>query len=462
LLAIEVEYLLGRVYAAEFRNDKSPEWPPHPARLFSALVAAHHDTEGTELERNALLWLERQEPPQISAQQAGQPDHVVDFVPTNYAGKSGSSLPDQRTKQARSFPAQSPASPVVRFLWPGVDPPGEYVAAIKGLTARVTSLGRACSLVRAYVADMNSSLLDEAPAFIADESGKTVLAVAGEGRLDELERTYAIGRRPQQGAPVRYLDLRASELKLPAMQGHFGEMIVLRRISGIGLPILSTPLLAKRLRETFLSHAGFENEMLSGHAPDGKPATEPHLAFAALPNVGGNFGDGRLLGLAVVLPASISKPDRRRTLQACASIETLNLGELGEWKVEIANFDVSQRTLKPETWMRPSTRWATVTPILLDRYPKKGSPAEELLITACIRAGLPSPLNCFFSPFADQNEALRGVPPVFAFSLNRWGTHASFEFSAPVKGPVLVGAGRFYGMGLLKPIPKIRNQDDEQ
>ncbi len=68
MLAIEIELLTGR-YAATVHNDRGrAEWPPHPARFFSALVAALHDQEPVdEAERNALLWLEEQEPPSLLA-----------------------------------------------------------------------------------------------------------------------------------------------------------------------------------------------------------------------------------------------------------------------------------------------------------------------------------------------------------------------------------------------------------
>ena len=43
MLAFEVEYLLGRVFSGDFRDREEPEWPPHPARLFSALDARSVD-----------------------------------------------------------------------------------------------------------------------------------------------------------------------------------------------------------------------------------------------------------------------------------------------------------------------------------------------------------------------------------------------------------------------------------
>src|SRR5207244_12724693 len=59
------------------------EWPPHPARLFSALVAACHETRMGEGIREALQWLERLGPPCINAPAGSQPDKVMSFVPTD-------------------------------------------------------------------------------------------------------------------------------------------------------------------------------------------------------------------------------------------------------------------------------------------------------------------------------------------------------------------------------------------
>lgn len=66
MLAIEVELLTGR-YAATAHNDRGrAEWPPHPARFFSALVDALHDhIDVDQAERDALRWLECQDAPAL-------------------------------------------------------------------------------------------------------------------------------------------------------------------------------------------------------------------------------------------------------------------------------------------------------------------------------------------------------------------------------------------------------------
>ena len=45
MFAIAVELLCGRYTAMQFNDRTRPEWPPHPARLFSAMVAAWADAD---------------------------------------------------------------------------------------------------------------------------------------------------------------------------------------------------------------------------------------------------------------------------------------------------------------------------------------------------------------------------------------------------------------------------------
>ena len=40
MLAIRIDLLAERYTATEFNDRNRAEWPPHPGRLFSALVAA--------------------------------------------------------------------------------------------------------------------------------------------------------------------------------------------------------------------------------------------------------------------------------------------------------------------------------------------------------------------------------------------------------------------------------------
>ena len=144
-------------------------------------------------DRPALRWLETLGAPRIAAGEAGRSNAVVNFVPTNYTGKSGSPHPEQRGKQPRTFPAQSPSSPVVHFVWPEAEADEATKKTLGSLLERVPALGRACSLVR-----MRLSEGGEEPSYQPDPDGQEVLRVFGEGRLEELETLYGMGRRPRR------------------------------------------------------------------------------------------------------------------------------------------------------------------------------------------------------------------------------------------------------------------------
>src|SRR5579863_134591 len=89
MLAIEVHLLTGRYAATEYNDRSRAEWPPHPARFFSALVAALHDRDPIDpVERDALLWLERQPAPALDVdididEQVGLREVHDVFVPVN-------------------------------------------------------------------------------------------------------------------------------------------------------------------------------------------------------------------------------------------------------------------------------------------------------------------------------------------------------------------------------------------
>ena len=89
MLAIEVMLLTGRYVATAHNTRSESEWPPHPARLFSALVATHFAaddaTPNLSDERTLLEWLEGQGPPSILASEATPREVVTVFVPVNDA-----------------------------------------------------------------------------------------------------------------------------------------------------------------------------------------------------------------------------------------------------------------------------------------------------------------------------------------------------------------------------------------
>jgi CRISPR-associated protein Csb2 len=94
----------------------------------------------------------------------------------------------------------------------------------------------------------------------------------------------------------------------------------------------------------------------------------------------------------------------------------------------------------------------SATPVVLDRYPKDGDIVAEVR-RACRTVGLPDPAEVRVGrePLLagavrmrtnDLPEKLRG----------RLFRHVALTFERTVAGPVLLGAGRYLGVGLLAPV----------
>ena len=99
-IGIEVNFLTGRFVATCHNDRRQPEWPPHPARLFSALVAAWADADEPDAaERAALEWLESQASPEIAASDAVPRKAVSHFVPVNDASVVSRSWYERRANE---------------------------------------------------------------------------------------------------------------------------------------------------------------------------------------------------------------------------------------------------------------------------------------------------------------------------------------------------------------------------
>jgi CRISPR-associated protein Csb2 len=219
------------------------------------------------------------------------------------------------------------------------------------------------------------------------------------------------------------------------------------------------------MRAAALSHADQPiPEVISGHAPGStadqpQPSQRPHLAFVPLADVSHRYARGHVIGVAAVLPRKIEPPERRACLRALGRVEELSLGRMGRFQVVRLTTDVDRRTLMTETWTSPSHIWATITPVVLDRFPKTpfGTEAEQIVAKSCVRAGYH---DCLRSVELGRVSWVLGVPnaddfparPQQAGRPQRYHVHARFVFDTPVAGPMLIGAGRYCGYGFCRPL----------
>ena len=103
MLAIEVNFLTGRYVATAHNDRERSEWPPEPARLFSAMVAAWAEAGEDPAEREVLEWLEALEPPALTASAAVPRRVVSHFVPVNDTRIVKGPYYDRRAKRIDVF-----------------------------------------------------------------------------------------------------------------------------------------------------------------------------------------------------------------------------------------------------------------------------------------------------------------------------------------------------------------------
>ena len=104
------------------------------------------------------------------------------------------------------------------------------------------------------------------------------------------------------------------------------------------------------------------------------------------------------------------------------------------------------------------TVWSTVTPFVFDRYPQDpyGEEAEQIVRDAFARIGLLSPrsIDLHYNPWQIGVPRAAAFPPAPARpgKPQRYHCHVRILFDRQVAGPIIAGAGRYYGYGLFRPI----------
>ena len=478
MLVIAWQYLTGRSVATDFADRQAAEWPPHPDRVFQALVAAWGERGRAPDERVALEWLERQGPPQLAMPEPmDKPEPMKVFVPVNdldaptrgsYVEKQLGLMPAYRPRKERYFPSSYVGEEsVCALVWVGAEA-APHSAALGRLCAAVNRIGHSSSLVRCWLGGQHPPV-----SMIPRENGRRkglMLRVPGPGRLEALclnhqnslnQKKYLAPAWAAQQAYVRV----AGNAEPP--RGHFAASVaVFTQVAGQRYSLAQAPLLCETFRKTLIAQAKPEvRALISGHADDGQPLQRPHLAYLPLGFVGHDHADGHVLGLALAFPKDVSVDQEDGVYEAIGKASDIQgnlklvMGSVGDLTLSSDEQSVAPQALRSETWCAPSRQWATVTPMALDRRQnrRRSNPAlwdAEQAAAACDWQGLPAPLDVRVGPVS----RFKGAPSVYDMVLKRKdGTrcrmiHAVFEFPEAVSGPLVLGAGRYRGYGLCKPV----------
>jgi CRISPR-associated protein Csb2 len=463
--------LLRDVFEGGRHDDpRSAEWPPSWMRVFSALVSV----AGPESADDAILRrLENAPPPSIHASPALTARRDA-FVPTNKLldETRHTNLPG-RTNGERTWARAIPRSREIWYRWNDLTLDVEETRRLVDLCRRVPYLGRSTSPAVIEVVEGDAPergwlepLVDVAP----DEPVALADAIRCPfpGALDALRAAYderfrlgETGDPWQIGRGVDY----GSVVPTPPRptSGPYEAMVVLRLL-GRRLDGRHTARVAHAVRRALLARAGEPVAALHGHH-DGEVV---QVAFLGLLDVGHQHADGHLLGVALALPALVPSELAviGRALPGTGEVLEVTCGPLGIIRFErISPLDASTRLgLRAARWTGPARRWASVTPVVLDRYPGRGGDLEAEVRRAVAHVRLPDARVVGVS----RDPVVAGSPRFTPTdTLRRPGDrmipyrHAVIEFAVPVRGPVVLGSMRHYGLGLCAPVEEHEEHDEE-
>lgn len=350
----------------------------------------------------------------------------------------------------------------------------------------------------AELTEQIASLREEKKA-IRGKGAKERKAAVDEA-IDELteEQATVIPRPPARPAIGLWTGYRpASDEPKALSHSHFdSDILILKHVDGPRMPVASTLGVTRALRDMVMKHCDMQPvpAWVSGHEADGAPLNgeDGHLAVVPLAFVGRQHADGHLMGIGLVFPRSIDYRERGRVLgsvlldsEGRARAIPLTLGRLGVWTVEKRDWSDTGLNLQPETWTahpHGAKTWASVTPVVLDRFPKQdrskdraGWSAEvaQIVSAACERIGLPAPIGVDIDTTSWHRGSPRAVTkqrnarghaerqgplgdgfsryPAKGTNASRPQIHVWLRFAEPVLGPILLGAGRYRGYGFFRP-----------
>lgn len=471
---------------------------PSPARLFQALIAgAGLSGPLSDQAVTALKWLEEQLPPAMAAPTVTRGQAVINYVPNNdLDAKQGDHrrIGEIRTKKAIRpllFDARIP----FLFAWlfdQGTD--AKYAQAICDLADRLYQFGRTVDMAWACGEVISSDELENRLRSYEGTVRRPVMT-AGDvecpapGSLNSLHRRY--DEASQRFAPsqdnngqtfrrrskprwrrVSYdnavhrfcLELRDVESDTPARWPLEQATMLVESVRDGA---------AERLRRGLGNRIQEIDSVLIGRRPSGANAglTEARVRIYALPSIGHSQADMLIRRVLVQIPGECAlrfddvawafsglRVQDPLTRDAIDVLPTNDVGQLKHYGINSS----------------PERIWRTVTPAALPDAPRhriapqrkqveakaaKERQVEHSRAIAAVRQALRHAqvhqrvlsVRVQREPFDLRGSRVEEFANGTRFSKHGlW--HVEVEFESPVSGPLVIGNGRFLGLGLMRPV----------
>jgi CRISPR-associated protein Csb2 len=499
--------LLISVRCHDGRYHGTGDWPPSPARLFQALVAgAARGAALADEDRAALGWLETLKPPVIAAPKSLPARGFTTYVPNNDLDAVGGDprrigeIRIAKSIKPRLFDAMG--SFLYAWCYAPDDAAEHHACGITRIAERLYQLGRGVDMAWAWAEVVDEAEIEARLAAHggilhrpSDRGADMALLCPQPGSLTSLEERFRAGRnrfaeigngkkrvqlfsqppKPRFRAvsydcPPTYqlFDLRETE-SLKAEPG-FAPWPLTRTVD---LVTIIRTRAVDRLMEALPDQAASIARILVGrNASEADKAQR--VRIVPLPSIGHIHVDPAIRRVLIEIPPNcpIAANDIAWAFSGLELGIDHQTGEvLREGRpVLVPTEDQSM----PGRYQRKSRLWRTITPVALpppaarrrtdrSRQSDAKDGAERLLeqrraagaiLQALRHAGfgsVPATIRVQREPFTARGERVEPFAPGTRFAAARlW--HVEIGFAEPVKGPLLLGDGRYLGLGLMVPV----------
>lgn len=463
-------------------NKGQAEWPPSPLRLFQAIVAANGQHLEGEVE-GALRWLEGQPPPVIitpaiefaAPYELSVPNNAMDIVGKawskgNYFGRGDANPATHRTmKPVR--PLRMIGGDTVHYVW---DSDGLMnVDVLIHAAKRIFRLGWGIDTVIADCRMMSAIDVGKLPGqrWTPVQNGYNELRLPTTGSLDALRARYEsfLGRVSQSGlAPVSpltefgvigYRQTNAAAVRPHVtfeLRGKDSEFFrypqrKLIHIAGM-VRHLAIEMMRRSPPRDISNLDDWLDRYVAGHLRQEKSGgNHRQLSYVPLPTIGHLHADHGVRRVMIAAP-----PGDHRLLEHLAMrLHGLQLiPKRGEEFPDPPTLVRVNSDNVIRCYTSSAGSWTSVTPIILPGHDdRKEAKTERLVRTALTQCGISA--RCEFecrsvsriprSPLPQEYIRPRHLPTQTAI-------HLDLKFDDPVSGPILIGAGRHRGFGLMRAV----------
>lgn len=475
----------------------APEWPPSPARVFQALLAGA--ARGKELGDDvaaALTWLEGLDAPRIGAPRARLGAEGALWVPNNdLDAKDGDPAKVSELRVPKRFqPRIVEGKEPLLYLWP-FDDGAEHAVVLVGVAEQLYQLGRGIDLAWARAEPLDDASADELlaryPGVVHEPAGpgdKTGSQCPMPGSLASLRRRFQASRLRETREGKKRSEIFENAPKALFRSIQYGRRFVLESYDLVHehdverpfpVPLAKVAALvaavrdgaADRLRAAFPGQRDEIERILIGRKADGRDGgpRNDRVRIIPLPSIGHPDADLGVRRLVVSIPGGSSLPVE--DLAWAFDGLSRSTPEIGNVEYVLAR---SVASTMLDRYARAARRFRSVTPLVLPHEASrrriepsrrtaeaKGGQEraeEELRASRAVRAALrhagitarAESIEVQREPFDRRGDRVEDFAEGTRFAKERlW--HVRLTLDRPVEGPIVVGDGRFFGLGVLAP-----------